>query len=515
MKDREGEKQGGREAGLNESQVERLSSFPASLLLCFSASRPRITHHYRLPSSQWQLHLHVAFGRVISDTRASASARGIYQARGNQPDLLVHLHMRTYLVSCVLLIVLAISSACSKGVSAPPEPVAKAPERIRIDSFAAKAFQDRLQAEGRALHEHGFYFEALGGAREIVAASNEDVLYNPASVVKLATSTAALEALGSDHRFVTEFRTEGELSSSGVLEGDLILLSGGDPSFSIQDARNAGDAIRQLGIRRIAGGLVVVGDFTCNENSQTDISAGVFRRQSRLGISNPTRYVPSAPAENIPRGKVLFKLESDRLVDIIHYQNAYSVNAMADMLATHFGGPGGVRRFLVDRVGINPEHICLTSASGLEFNRMSARDTVEVIRALIEWLEKNNIPVDAVLPIAGVDSSTLTERFAEPEYAGSVVAKTGTLHQTDGGVAALAGIAYTAGHGPVLFALYDMANGRGIEHLRHLQDDFLKELLRELGGPDTRLFASARSDEPREIKRPLSRVSFPTSQNAD
>jgi len=428
---------------------------------------------------------------------------------------LVHLHMKTHLVSFILLTVLAISSSCSKGVSSPPEPIAKAPERIRIESFAAKAFQDRLQAEGRDLHEHGFYFEALEGAREIVAASNEDVLYNPASVVKLATSTAALEALGSEHRFVTEFRTQGEVGSNGVLDGDLILHSGGDPSFSIQDARNAGDAIRQLGIRRITGNLVVVGDFTCNENSQTDISAGVFRRQSRLAISNPTRYTTSLPEENIPRARVLFRLESDRLLDIIHYQNAYSVNAMADMLATHFGGPGGVRRFLVDRVGIKPEHICLTSASGLEFNRMSPRDTVEVIRALLAWLQKNNIPVDGVLPIAGVDSSTLTERFAEPEYAGSVVAKTGTLHQTDGGVAALAGIAYTAGHGPVLFALYDMANGHGIEHLRHLQDYFLKELLQELGGPDTRFFTSARSNEPREIKRPLSRLSFPVTQNAD
>ena len=392
---------------------------------------------------------------------------------------------------------------------------APVPERTRIESFAAKAFQDRLQAEGRDPSAHGFYFEALGGKREIVAASNEDVLYNPASVVKLATSTAALEALGSEHRFVTEFRTEGEVSAGGVLNGDLILHSGGDPSFSIQDARNAGDAVRKLGIHRITGSLVVIGDFTCNENSQTDISAGVFRRQSRLAISNGTRYLSALPAENVPRGRVLLKLESERLLDIIHYQNAYSVNAMADMLASHFGGPGGVRRFLIERVGIKPERICLSSASGLEFNRMSARDTVETIRALVEWLQKNNIPVDAVMPIAGIDSSTLTDRFAEPQYAGSVVAKTGTLHQTDGGVAALAGIAYTTGHGPVLFALYDMAGGRGIEHLRRLQDGFLKELILELGGPDTSLFKSVRQDEPREVRRPLSRISIPAAQHAD
>jgi D-alanyl-D-alanine carboxypeptidase/D-alanyl-D-alanine-endopeptidase (penicillin-binding protein 4) len=428
--------------------------------------------------------------------------------------------MRSYLLPSFLLLIIAISSSCSKGVGAPskavgaPRDAVPIVERPRVDSPAALAFQQRLRSEGRDLNDHGFYVEELGISRTVLAASNEDVLYNPASVMKLATSTAALEALGPDHRFVTEFRTEGEVSN-GILDADLILHSGGDPSFSIQDARNAGDALRQMGIRRVTGNLVVVGNFTCNENSQTDISAGVFRRQSRLAISGPTRYVTALPVENVPKGKVLFRLESDRLLDIIHYQNAYSVNAMADMLATHFGGPDGVRRFLLDHVGVKPDKICLTSASGLEFNRLSARDTVEVTRTLVNWLQKNNIPIDAVLPVAGVDSSTLTDRFADAEYAGSVIAKTGTLHQTDGGVAALAGIAYTAGHGPVLFAVYDMAAGRGIEHLRHLQDDFLKQLISELGGPDTRMRSTVVLDEPREVKRPLSRLSFPAGQNAE
>jgi D-alanyl-D-alanine carboxypeptidase len=64
-----------------------------------------------------------------------------------------------------------------------------------------------------------------------------------------------------------------------------------------------------------------------------------------------------------------------------------------------------------------------------------------------------------------------------------VIAKTGTLTQTDSGAAALAGVALTRKLGPLLFVVYDMAEGRSVEHLRRVQDDFLKDLMHELGGP--------------------------------
>ena len=50
-------------------------------------------------------------------------------------------------------------------------------------------------------------------------------------------------------------------------------------------------------------------------------------------------------------------------------------------------------------------------------------------------------------------------------------------------MAALAGIAYTRARGPLLFAIYDMAESHNVMRLRHLQDEFLKSLIEELGGP--------------------------------
>ncbi len=386
--------------------------------------------------------------------------------------------MRTLFVASVLLLASCGSHTAHDSGSAKPEP---ADPRSIAASPALSEFINRLRSESRALQQHGVYVERLAGG-EPMAMLNETATFNPASVIKLATTLAALERLGPDHRFRTEFRAAGAINQrTGELTGDLILLSGGDPSFSIPDARLVGDELRRMGIRRVSGSLTVVGEFVCNENSQTEVSAGVFRRQSKLAFRQPTRYESSAA--NFDYARPLLTIESDSLVNLARYQNAHSVNAMADMLASQVGGPEGVQRFLVERVAVPRESVYLSHGSGLDFNRLTPQDTVRLLRALIQRLATYNLPPEAVMAIAGIDSGTLIDRFAEPEFAGSVIAKTGTLHSTDDGVAALAGIMNTQTCGKLLFAVYDMAEGRNVLHLRRVQDDFLKRLAFECGGP--------------------------------
>jgi serine-type D-Ala-D-Ala carboxypeptidase/endopeptidase (penicillin-binding protein 4) len=371
---------------------------------------------------------------------------------------------------------------------APPAPVkqfaAPAREYKRPpDPQALVAFRERLLAEQRDATQHGVYIEALESG-EPVAAWNERMLFNPASVLKLATSLAALEKLGADYRFRTEFRAGGAVDArTGELDGDLIMLSGGDPAFSIQDARGVGDALRQLGVRRVKGALVVVGEFTCNENSQTDISAGVFRRQSRLAVRDHTRYEAKSERAKYEQSKLLLAVESDTLLNILREQNAHSVNAMADMLGAYIGGAAALKEFLVEKVGLEEREVFIMRPSGLEINRLTPQGTAKILRALVEWLRARGYKPEDVMPVAGVDYSTLAGRFTEPEFTGSVIAKTGTLTQTDSGAAALAGVALTRKLGPLLFVVYDMAEGRSVEHLRRVQDDFLKDLMHELGGP--------------------------------
>jgi serine-type D-Ala-D-Ala carboxypeptidase/endopeptidase (penicillin-binding protein 4) len=344
---------------------------------------------------------------------------------------------------------------------------------------ALDQYVDRLISDGRDWQQHGVYVESLHDPRPI-AVLNEAQEFNPASVLKLATSLAALHKLGSDFHFRTEFRADGEIRS-GKLNGDLILVSGGDPAFSISDARRVGEAIRQSGIRQVTGQLLVVGHFTCNENSSTAVSTRVFARHSGISFKQPPRFIQ--PDQYQPGGKQIATVESDSLLKIVQYLNSFSVNSMAETLALHIGGPSGVERFLIEEIGLPRQSVFISHASGLDVNRLTPRDTVRLLREIINWLDRHNLPPSAVMPVAGRDAGTLRERFAEQNFAGSVIGKTGTLYSTDSGVAALAGILYTRRYGPLLFAVYDMAEGRRVDQLRRLQDQFLKELIDEFGGP--------------------------------
>lgn len=379
------------------------------------------------------------------------------------------------------------------------------PVKSYVAPQALTEFLNRLQSEGRSLQQHGVYIEKRDGG-EPVAMLNENVTFNPASVIKLATTLAALEKLGPKHRFRTEFRARGEINAqTGELKGDLILVSGGDPAFSIADARTVGDELRRLGVRRVSGSLVVAGDFVCNENSQTDISAGVFRRQSKLSFQQPTKFENrDANFDNAP---LLLAVESDSLLNIVRYQNAHSVNAMADLLASQVGGPEGVQKFLVELVAVPRESVYISHGSGLDVNRLTPQDTVRLLRRLVDRLDAFNLPPEAVMSIAGIDSGTLLDRFSEEEFTGSVLAKTGTLHSTDDGVAALAGVMNTRKCGQLLFAVYDMAEGRRVIHLRQVQDDFLKRLAMECGGPSP----MARRSEEDAVFRPQSRMELSPS----
>ncbi len=87
-----------------------------------------------------------------------------------------------------------------------------------------------------------------------------------ASNTKVLTSAAALQALGQDYRFRTEFLIRGEIVD-GNLDGDLVVIGRGDPGWRWPDAdRDPGErfeglasSLASLGIARISGQLVLDG----------------------------------------------------------------------------------------------------------------------------------------------------------------------------------------------------------------------------------------------------------------
>jgi PBP4 family serine-type D-alanyl-D-alanine carboxypeptidase len=61
---------------------------------------------------------------------------------------------------------------------------------------------------------------------------NPDKTFLPASVLKVLTTSAALEKLGPDFRYRTGVYTSGTIDSNGTLLGDLVLIGRGDPNLT-------------------------------------------------------------------------------------------------------------------------------------------------------------------------------------------------------------------------------------------------------------------------------------------
>lgn len=97
-------------------------------------------------------------------------------------------------------------------------------------------------------------------------AHNAGKLFMPASNQKILTGATALQQLGADYRFRTEFAATGPVVN-GSLRGDLVVIGRGDPSVSdalagdaMRPLRAAADSLWARGIREIAGALVKGGD---------------------------------------------------------------------------------------------------------------------------------------------------------------------------------------------------------------------------------------------------------------
>ncbi len=104
---------------------------------------------------------------------------------------------------------------------------------------------------------------------ETILENNANMSVTPASVMKLFTSSAALDLLEPDKQFKTEIAYSGSIDNQGVLTGDIYILGYGDPTLGSDFFKNHYNspqhllmqwvnAIKSEGIRKIEGGVVAI-----------------------------------------------------------------------------------------------------------------------------------------------------------------------------------------------------------------------------------------------------------------
>lgn len=350
----------------------------------------------------------------------------------------------------------------------------------------------------------GVLVETVEGST--VASQAADEKFNPASSVKLATTLVALQSFGPDHRFLTGLWSAGTVDkSTGTLAGDLV-VTGRDPSFHYEHAVALARMLNDIGIRSVTGNLIVAPSFTMNfdwsaqrsgenllatldsaKRSGAAIRAWLDER-TLVGDNTSLSSVPSVVVAGevqvgpAPSGAVvLLTHKSSRLVDILKALLCYSNNFMAERIGEMVGGREGVSGSVTRTLNIPADEVSLQSTSGLGINRVTPRAMMKILRGLRDELAKHNLKFSDILPVAGVDPGTLEERFTDALERGSVVAKTGTLVQTDGGASSLVGEMKTKSGRNILFVIM---NQRGnVLRFRQNQDQIVAAIQNSLGGP--------------------------------
>gem|GEM_PF-725485 len=410
--------------------------------------------------------------------------------RGKMPNKLQKGTRRTlqrahFLLLALLLLFFQGCATHAPAVVESAPPAAQAPPTSPPEPLPLHAltdYKELLRARGERLDDQGIVLETLDGAQTL-AEHNADTAFNPASVMKLATSLVALKKLGPDYRYRTNVLADGSIDQAArKLDGDLVFEGTADPMFSTEDAQEVAEQIAKLGISRVTGRLRIAGPFYYfavgyHSNLSRETSAAKLRgvlQRAGIRIDGPNVFGEKS-------GTPLLSHFSDELIRVLLYQNAHSSNAIAEVIGESLGGPQAIQDYLIQQLGLRDSDIYVGRTSGLQFNRITPRASLKVLRVFIESLASYALKPQDAMPVAGVDSGTLRGRLSRDDLRGTVIAKTGTLSSVDNGVSTLVGIAYTKARGPLLFAVFNSTGG--VHAFRRLQDEFVERVIEEAGGP--------------------------------
>lgn len=358
----------------------------------------------------------------------------------------------------------------------------KDPQRSEL----LQTYLGKLQGAGFSPERQGVWMQT--GDR-LLEANRGDQLISAASLTKAATTLAVLHRHEPNHRFVTRVSRTGEIEN-GVLKGDLIIEGGMDLLMMRPQAIAFGTQLESLGIRQVAGDLVVL--FPYRESlPEPDQVGTILREGMNVGLwSEDTlrhykQHMPTAQKPNVTiAGEIkpfqeslgiaqeLLIHQSPPVIEMLKYMNLHSSNDLAETFAAEMGGSQATLETVLSTSGLPPQEVQLQNGSGLgEANKMTPRAVVGIFIAIQRRLMALNLDLKDAFPVSGQDIGTLEDRTMPK---GAVV-KTGTLWN----VSALAGYIPTEKEGRVWFAIMNEGDDY-VDGFRKSQDVVLNQMVQNL-----------------------------------
>ena len=375
--------------------------------------------------------------------------------------------------------------------------LALAPASPALDASAVRGSLARAVAAAGATHTSALAVDLTTGTT--LYERGADAPRIPASVQKLFTTATALRRFGPDARLATTVVLDGDLDEEGRLDGDLVLVGGGDPTLDRSALARLARQVRDAGVRRVSGS--VLGDESWLDTARggprtggaydsdmggvlgaLTLGRGWSARPGGPALAAARAFVRSlrgrgvrvlgrtargrAPADTAPIAAVR-STTMDRLARAINVpSDNFAAEVLLKDLGAAFGRAGStaqgaaVVRRTMSALGVPRRAVA--DGSGLSrANRVSARQVVGLLSAMRRTDEADAF--ESSLAVAG-RTGTLRKRLRGTAAAGACRGKTGTLN----GVSSLAGLCSTRDGHTVAFAL--LMNGVTVWRA-HVQQD--------------------------------------------
>jgi serine-type D-Ala-D-Ala carboxypeptidase/endopeptidase (penicillin-binding protein 4) len=341
-------------------------------------------------------------------------------------------------------------------------PAAQAGSRSAFQTHLARALHARHVSPGRT---GAIVFDLQTGST--LFAHNPRLPLRPASNEKLATTYAALSALGPSFRIETDVLGEGQQSGT-TWEGNLVLKGYGDPALSFAQVNSLARQVAAAGITHVTGRIL--GDESWFDTRRTGLGwkPGFYLHESpalsalvvnrgwtgRYETGRPALMAAQILRRDLRRAGVtvhggaalgvasaqaasLASVQSARLAVLVRHMDVYSDNFYAEMLLKEVGavqGTGGsaaagiaVERQLLTDAGVPLAGVRMVDGSGLSLiDRWTPLGLATLLRTMWEDSDLRPYLVPA-LPIAG-ETGTLKHRMRKAPARGLVHAKTGTTN---------------------------------------------------------------------------------------
>lgn len=183
--------------------------------------------------------------------------------------------------------------------------VACAGSRPAKEAETPPAALSELQAQLNAILSDPGLLQTRSGIKvvsldtgEVLYAKNSELLFHPASNMKLLTTATALSELGPTFNFKTAVLAEPGTVNDSSLTGPLYLKGYGDPDLTSNDLRDMAQDMSDLGIRKITG------DIICDDTYLDDLRFGA----GWMWDDASSKYFPPIGALTVNRNCVRVKV---------------------------------------------------------------------------------------------------------------------------------------------------------------------------------------------------------------